>query len=522
MANHGFRKTGTTYISKAGHDSNAGTDPNAPRKTIGGTAPTVIGAGVYYQATPGGSSSAVPSVMGDGLVIIDAEGASANFSGHNTRRDDIWYRNFIVNSTGGGSQTHLRCIFQDCTASGTNGIVSGSSAIYLNCTFNTNNRRDYNNCIFINANIIAVNVLRNCYVGPSSNITILNTATAADINYNNIEGTITMLIDGAVSGGAVNGVALSLADHQIEYPTFNVNSFDADPEYNSVAKLDFHYPKTGPHLLGGWNFGTGVAGPIGPTHIGYGLPNYVSTSNSVVDPSNPDVTSVDLVQTGGNLEVDTGAGDEGSMVTAPRLVNDFVAPLTYMQYLGELNFDANDAGGTATNKNVPDNKLLTADYPDTTPTTDTGGSASELVVLENLISIGDFVRVAGEVREVTNVANAAGEDTLTLSSALRTTYGAGEDVEYGTEAMFADLNPNRLSYEMRWSTQADEPATDGEWDNEALITAGTYEHFEWNAQPLIDSLSRGNGRADFDTATGMPVNARWIQLRIRFRNNYAS
>jgi len=82
-------------------------------------------------------------------------------------------------------------------------------------------------------------------------------------------------------------------------------------------------------------------------------------------------------------------------------------------------------------------------------------------------------------------------------------------------------NPDRLVYELRYSTQVAEPASDPEWDNGGYITAGNYFTMEWNTKPSFDTAFIGNGGATFNAAdTPTYVNATWIQLKIVLRNNY--
>lgn len=83
-------------------------------------------------------------------------------------------------------------------------------------------------------------------------------------------------------------------------------------------------------------------------------------------------------------------------------------------------------------------------------------------------------------------------------------------------------NPDRLVVEARWSTQDSAPTIDAQWENQQYVTAGTYSLFEWNQKPMLDSLGRGNGDPLFNPVTGAPIAARWIQLRITLRNNYAA
>ena len=75
---------------------------------------------------------------------------------------------------------------------------------------------------------------------------------------------------------------------------------------------------------------------------------------------------------------------------------------------------------------------------------------------------------------------------------------------------------------MRYSTQASQPATSAEWDNGGSWTAGNYGIFEWNTKPSVDNLGVGNGDPAFNAAaTPVYLNATWIQIKVKLRNNYA-
>jgi hypothetical protein len=86
----------------------------------------------------------------------------------------------------------------------------------------------------------------------------------------------------------------------------------------------------------------------------------------------------------------------------------------------------------------------------------------------------------------------------------------------------AGANPDRLVYYLRYSTQANQPTADAQWDNGGYWTAGTYNTFEWNTKPSIDTAFVGNGAPTFNSAvTATFLNVTWIQLKVKLRNDYA-
>lgn len=96
------------------------------------------------------------------------------------------------------------------------------------------------------------------------------------------------------------------------------------------------------------------------------------------------------------------------------------------------------------------------------------------------------------------------------------------DIETFTSASGnAGANPDRLVYYMRFTSGSAVPTTDAEWENAGLWTAGTYNVFEWNTKPSIDLSGRGNGSSSFNPAdTPTYIQAQWIQLQIKLRNDY--
>jgi hypothetical protein len=75
-------------------------------------------------------------------------------------------------------------------------------------------------------------------------------------------------------------------------------------------------------------------------------------------------------------------------------------------------------------------------------------------------------------------------------------------------------NPNRLTFEMRWTDSLTVPTTDQGWDNGGIIEAGNYEMFEWNRVPKIDASGNGNGRSAHNINSAAEIKAVWIQVRV--------
>jgi hypothetical protein len=81
-------------------------------------------------------------------------------------------------------------------------------------------------------------------------------------------------------------------------------------------------------------------------------------------------------------------------------------------------------------------------------------------------------------------------------------------------------NPDRLSYQMRWTDNDTMPGSDEDWINGYLADAGSFPHFELNAQPLIDNLKKGNGEPSFSLSVNYPIAVIWVQFKVTLTNLY--
>ncbi|MBS7565071.1 hypothetical protein KHS38_11710 [Mucilaginibacter sp. Bleaf8] len=92
---------------------------------------------------------------------------------------------------------------------------------------------------------------------------------------------------------------------------------------------------------------------------------------------------------------------------------------------------------------------------------------------------------------------------------------------YAGSAANGGGNPDRLSYEMRWTDNDTMPGSDVDWTVTPIVAPGSFLRFEWNTQPLFDTMGFGNGSASFNkNASLSPVSAVWIQIRVTLTNNY--
>ncbi|MBS7564662.1 hypothetical protein KHS38_09625 [Mucilaginibacter sp. Bleaf8] len=245
-----------------------------------------------------------------------------------------------------------------------------------------------------------------------------------------------------------NGIYKNLADFKADFPTYNINSINLPPKFNNPAKYDFTLQADSPHIGAGSADGSKNIGgtSYGVPYVAGLAPQWLEANSAVI--SRSDGSTPDLVLSGNDLVLAPGKVS-GQITSAPMRISLNPAAIQLLQYNGFLGFNKSQAGGSATNNNVPDANV----------------------------------------------------------HAGNTTNGAG--------------NPDRLSYEMRWTDNDVMPGSDVDWTVTPIVTPGTFLHFEWNTQPMFDTMGFGNGNALFNkNASPSPVSAVWIQVRVTLTNNY--
>lgn len=447
------------YVSKAGNDSNSGFSPDSPKLTINGALSAinatyqriVIGSGYYSENVSYGSGNLL-AIIGDGTVIIDQKKLYSFALPYTVVIQNIYFKNYTFQLNGiiSGDFFYLGSIITS-TFGPFGGIATRlknsvfvnskifSSGVYLNY--------EMDGCIFINSSFYLGQDLygnggytgfKNSYVNSNSNIAFVNGYPGVTVFNNNIQGTVTVFSNGAVSGVNSNGVALSFAQHIIDYPTYNVRSFSSDPKFNNPRLLDFTLQSGSPHISASSDY----ISNIGNTQ--YAVP---FTASSAAFTTNATSQSLDYRQL---YYAISGSEVSGSITSGPMFLQwPRTKPLTAVNWIGALEFNKNISASLSGNNNVPAYTTFT-------------------------------------------------------SASLQ-----------------AGANPDRLKIQMRFSTQQTQPSTDGEWDNNGYWTAGTYQLFEINTKPKIDSRGVGNGDPSYvETSAIGDLVPSWIQTRIILRNDY--
>jgi hypothetical protein len=509
---HNFKLTGNYYVSVDGSDSNDGLTKDTPKRTIqaainlvpsgsAGTYNFIIGSGFYdeniFRSQNSSSTITILNFIADGIVIIsnNTKAKSLLFSlgvgfGNTTYSlsfvnimfMNVLYTHTVISDYSESKSTFTGCTFIDTSFSGTLSTFQNQiqGYIFISCKllscligYNVSGGilalSSFTSCILINSifttALSAVTRFTNSY--SQYPIPCRSTITAANFNFNNIQGPIIMNVATAVTTGTYQdiygryydltlagnggsgtietpyyradtlGKAFSYTNHRILYPTMNVNSISVDPQFNNIQAQDFTLQATSP-MIGRASDGINN---IGGTK--YAIRHAANGSVFLADAIS--ITDLNFIN---NDYVVTSPATNGQVIGAPIQLGTSLKVVQKISYNGLLQFNkASGAGPVSGNRNVPDNYV------------------------------------------------------------------------FGTGTQGA--NPDRLVYELRYSTQVTEPAIDAEWDNGGYITAGNYFTMEWDTKPSFDTAFIGNGGATFNNAdTPTYLNATWIQLKIVLRNNY--
>ncbi len=523
-----FKLSGTNYASKSGTASNNGTSVDTPLPTII-NAPTtnlVIGSGVYevnYSFLQG-------TFNADGLVVFEGLG-SLNLGLLGTYTGIIFrnYPTFGYNF----AQTAIvsDCIFNTVTFS----VATSSSTqtytrcIFVNCTGTAQTQAyQFIDCIFINTNFHGITKFEGCYSNSASRIGV-NTAIGATFDYNNIMGDIRVAVASIITTGVIQDSAgnyydlsvagsggtgavgtpyqrsntanadFGLTAHKVAYPTCNANSINSTPLFNNVSKLDFTLQLASPHIR------TGVLGRnIGGTN--YSRVFYNAVTDEMLTANGATISNLS-----GTTDLDITSGNSGYHISAPIQISTITEMVAMVRYLGALLFDKAQTGGGVKNTNVPDAVVV--------PNISRAGTTTNTSpIITGISTTADFV--VGMHLKGSGIPVNAKILTIDSGTQITMTVNATASASPTLAWVPAGNNPDRLTFEMRWSTQLAEPAGAGEWDNQGLVTADAYAKFCWNEQPKVDNVMVGSGSPEFNLITAQPIAAKWIQVKTTLNDNY--
>lgn len=350
MANN-FTVAGAAFVSKAGNDSDAGITANAPKATVNGGVSAaaagllVVGTGAFSESI-GAISSNITGITGDGYVKVYGDNTMSwaisgslppAFTVKNIRFEGL---SSVTAVSGANLRMFENCTFKDISAFRTTNSAGGrfTKCIFIDCTWVGSNldRYAFDQCIFVNCTIRDVAQMTLCYVNGVSTVRTISTITAANFNNNNLMGTV------AVG----NTTYQNLAAHKTSFPALNTASFSLPPLFNNAEKLDFSLQYNSPHLntdtpnIGGTL--TGQAFTV--LHPAFQVANGAVWENIAL-------VNNDLVIAAGQTQ--------GTVTTAWIRIADYLALIQDLQYNGLIMHNKSTAGGSATNRNVPDTNVYT-------------------------------------------------------------------------------------------------------------------------------------------------------------------
>lgn len=455
---HNFSLGANIYVSKAGNDANAGTDPNFPKLTIQSaiTAMTngtviVVGTGYYFGAISWGTKFG--TLRADGMVVIDCNGGafSAAYSGGASTLilDGLMITNCSgsgVTASTVGTVNFTRCFF-NCAVTGQVQNRTITNCVFIGNTISANGSvsLSFTNNTFINTTITTTSiptVFKDNICDSGTTINSNSTITGANYNYNCIQGGIRNTVASAATSGVITDVAgnyydlsiagtggtgtllnpfqrgntanavFYLAAHKTAYSSFNVNSFSTDPLFNHASAGNYTISLNSPCFKT-----SSVAG----VNIGALEAAFVQKSGVDIAGTFTNITgTTDLTISGGT----TGTVEQDWVAFSPSQLKT----LGVFRYSGALTFDKSVVPPVARNRNVPDARVY---------------------------SIGDV---------------------------------SGGD------------NPDRLVFELAWYTGSGTPTTLADADNGGYAPTGTYTKFRWGLDPSFDAFGVPNGEPNWNSA----------------------
>lgn len=85
----------------------------------------------------------------------------------------------------------------------------------------------------------------------------------------------------------------------------------------------------------------------------------------------------------------------------------------------------------------------------------------------------------------------------------------------------AGANPDRLSYEIRYTDNDTQPGSDTDWINGYNTAPGGFIKMELFGAPRVDPTGKGSGEGDYSNSVNSSISVVWVQLKITLTNQYA-
>lgn len=477
MANN-FRIVGNWYVSTDGSDANAGNAPDAPFRSIGAAVTAasagqtiVLGAGVYNENISIARRDL--RFIADGTVVIEQISGTENFIFSDAAQSvvtftDIIFRGFISGSTYVG-------------ASGNLARVIANNCIFVNCRVRTNETASngtnmlLTSCIFVN-----------------SLIEIFSTAT--------VERGTQFIGCSLINTSVSNNETLAAGGSQRIIRNCYVDA---------VSNIQWGATATQPIFENNDYEGTMTIGAST-----YSLSQDVSGNPVALIPGTLDLASVAAYTSVYNTSFkqnpewfNSMKGDFRSVLPSSPLIRRGVGGVN----IGNVRSGTGKKYNVDAELTVPNATIigLSNDAGDLVVTSAVAYDAGTITSAPILISPTPQVvaRVNFAQALVFNIAQAAGTSG-NKNVPIKTDYTAGT----------AGANPQRLTYEMRWTDQSAMPTTDAGWTNNGYTAPGTWVVFELNTIPLVNNGGIGNGDPAFNSALTGRIAATWVEVRVRLQN----
>jgi hypothetical protein len=495
---HNFKLTGTYYVSVDGSDSNNGLTKDTPKRTVQAglnlmttsNAVLIVGAGVYQETITRIWTSGPNTIKADGKVVFEGNGSNFIYlsiggtGGATLTVEGIEFRNYIGVEV---PDTSINPVFRNCIFKCNTyltGTPTHTDCIWLNANFYNSRSTGFQRCIFINSSIAQSGVSPSgvIYANPciyfvdSILVNSIIRITPTTINYlicnDFYNSTIIMNLVSVVTSGTIQDIYGRY--YNLAIATSTGTGTVGDPygrPYTSGAGFDYTNHKI---AYPAYNAGSISADPQF---------NNIEAQDFTLQASSPVLGKAsDSTNIGGTKYAirHSAKGDA---------FNTSAVSVTSLSFYGN---DYQITSPATTGEVVSAPILVSSPTPKVVQKITYQG----LLSFNKLISGGTFGNI--------NVP-----DAYTYTSSAQPPNVAG-------------ANPDRLVYELRYSTQASQPTADAQWDNGGYWTAGNYGVFEWNTKPSIDTSYIGNGDPTFNlAATPVYLNATWIQIKVKLRNNYA-
>lgn len=399
-----FKLVGDYYVSKAGNDSNTGTSPDSPLLTIqaalnkSNNSTIIVASGVYTEtlSKTAGNGGAI-RLLGDGTVVLDGQysrtilfrAGGVNSIGTILMRN-LEFRNYLLATFQGDTSNNaftsqfIDCVFNNMTMNCVlNSNNSGEINSFLRCRFiNTRSTSTigwafitnqatqivFDSCIIYNSFLTGndfvtsteilntgISLFTNNYVDENSTLktyarslvssrAAVTSISPSNFNYNNIQGKIMMPFSGSVSGTGSYMVAQNFAQHRLDYPTYNVNSFSSDPLFNNSRIFNFSLQSGSPHINAASDYQSNIGGTEYAVAVSASSAEFTTNASSfglqLIDSSSYTISGSEVT---------------GSITSGPIFLQwPRTKPLTSLIWQGDLNFNKSVSGGLSGNTNVPD------------------------------------------------------------------------------------------------------------------------------------------------------------------------